>query len=126
MKALRYIPLIFLALCLPGCSSSSEGGGSDASPQEPLTVRVTNTSGDLISVSYTFAQTVATNLGTVPRGAENVEFRFPREPGRMQFVVQAPRGLLTSNGLSARPGDTFDVQVSRREARVTRVADPSK
>ena len=127
MNMLVKILLAVVLLAVPACSSgsSSEGAGSTASPEDPLTVRVTNTSGDMITVSYTFSRSAAAHLGTVPRGGENVEFRFPWEPGRMQFLVQAPRGLLTSNGLSTRRGDTFELSVSRREARATRVDAPS-
>ena len=126
MKRVATAVLATALLCLPACSSgsSSEGAGSSVAPEDLITVRVTNTSGDMISVSYTFSQMGAAHLGTVPRGGENVEFRFPWEPGRMQFLVEAPRGRLSSNGLSARRGDTFTLQVSRREARATRV-DPS-
>ena len=90
-------------------------------PEDIVTVRVTNTTGELISVSYTFARAGAANLGTVPRGGENVEFSFPWEPGRLEFIVDQPRGVVTSNGVSSRRGDTFDLQVSRRQARATRI-----
>lgn len=122
MKRIFAGALVAALLGLPACSSgSSDGGSSTASPEDIVTVRVTNTTGELISVSYTFARAGAANLGTVPRGGENVEFSFPWEPGRLEFIVDQPRGVVTSNGVSSRRGDTFDLQVSRRQARATRI-----
>lgn len=117
--------LVAALLCQPACSSgSSDGGGSTASPEDIVTIRVTNTTGDMISVSYTFARAGAAHLGTVPRGSENVEFSFPWEPGRLEFIIDQPRGVMTSNGVSSRRGDTFELQVSPRQARATRI-DPT-
>jgi hypothetical protein len=126
MKRVFVVALAAALLCLPACSSgSSDGGGSTASPEDIVTVRVTNTTGDLITVSYTFARSGAAHLGTVPRGGENVEFSFPWEPGRLEFIIEQPRGVVTSNGVSSRRGDTFDLQVSSRQARATRLSEPS-
>lgn len=122
MKRMLAGALAATLLCLPACSSgSSDGGGSTASPEDIVTVRVTNTTGDMITVSYTFARAGAAHLGTVPRGGENVEFSFSWEPGRLEFIVDQPRGVVTSNGVSSRRGDTFELQVSRRQARATRI-----
>lgn len=109
-------------LCQPACSSgSSDEGDSTASPEDIVTVRVTNTTGDMITLSYTFARAAAAHLGTVPRGGEAVEFSFPWEPGRLEFIVEQPQGVVTSNGVSSRRGDTFDLQVSGRQARAMRI-----
>jgi hypothetical protein len=125
MKGVFAAGLAAVLLCLPACSSGSSGGGeSTASPEDIVTVRVTNTTGDVITLSYTFARAAAAHLGTVPRGGEDVEFSFPWEPGRLEFIVDHPQGVVTSNGVSSRRGDTYDLQVSRSQARATRV-DPS-
>ena len=122
MKRFAAAVLATALLSLPACSSGSGGSsGSSASPEDLITVRVTNTMGDLFSLSYTFARTPASSLGTVPRGAEGMEFTFQWEPGRLQFIVDLPQGVLSSNGVSAGRGDVFELNVGRMEARLTLV-----
>jgi len=126
MKRFAVAALATALLCLPACSSGSSGSsGSSASPEDLITVRITNTTGQLLSVSYTFARTPPSGLGTVPRGAEDLEFKFQWEPGRLEFVVEGPGALVTSNGVSSRRGDVFELRVGRGEARVTRIDSPS-
>ena len=122
MKRFAVAALATALLCLPGCSSGSSGSsGSSASPEDLITVRVTNTTGQLLAVSYTFARTPASGLGAVPRGAEGLEFKFPWEPGRLEFVIEGPGAIGSSNGVSSRRGDVFELLIGRGEARVTRV-----
>lgn len=88
-------------------------------PDEGVTVRVSNHSGGPASVAFSFARTPATHLGTVGRLDEG-EFTFAWEPGPLEFVVDLPGGLLTSNRLSPRRGEIVYLDISSREARVTR------
>lgn len=93
-------------------------GASDPAPPAPaeaVTVHVVNRTGEVISVDYTFARMEPFFLGSVPRGGE-ADFTFAWEPGPLEFVVDLPRGLLTSNRVSARRGDRLLLEVTQRRA----------
>ncbi len=125
MKRFIYTALVASLLWLPACSSTPEGGGQTTTPEDLIAVRVNNTSGDMVTVGYSFARSGVANLGTVPRGEEGVTFHFPWEPGRLEFAVRTPRSTMSSNGVSSRRGDTFELNVTRRDVRATRVDQAS-
>jgi hypothetical protein len=100
---------------------ASACGGSSApppSPEEAVTVHVVNRTGELIAVDYTFARMEPFYLGSVPRG-EEADFTFSWEPGPLEFVVDLPRGLLTSNRVSAQRGDRILLEVTQRRAQAS-------
>lgn len=114
LTAASLAALLFLAACW--------GSGSEPpppSPEEGVTVRVVNRSGEFISVGYTFARTEPSTLGGVPRMAEGV-FTFAYEPGSLEFIIDLPQGQLTSNRTSTRVGDRLVLEVDSRQARVRR------
>ncbi len=114
--ALLVLALPLLAAC---------GGATEAPPPAPedgVTVRVTNHSGGPATVSYSFARTPASLLGSVGRLGE-AEFTFAWEPGPLEFVVDLQSGLLTSNRMSTRIGDVVLLDIGSYRAQATKEGD---
>jgi hypothetical protein len=113
---MRNVIVFTAALVAAAC-----GGAPDPAPPDPaeaVTVHVVNRTGEAISVDYTFARMEPFYLGSVPRGGE-ADFTFAWEPGPLEFVVDLPRGLLTSNRMSARRGDRLLLEVTQRRAQAS-------
>ena len=108
------VGLILLAAC-----SGSQADRTPPFPSEAVTVKVDNHSGGSVTVSYSFARTPASRLGNVGR-LEEAEFSFSWEPGPLEFVVDLPGGLMTSNRLSTRAGETVYLEITSREAKATK------
>lgn len=115
---MRSAARLILCLLLAACSGSG-GQGSAPTPDEGVTVRVTNRSGGPATVSYSFARTPPGHLGNVGRLGE-AEFVFAWEPGPLEFVVDVQGGVLTSNRLSTRPGETVYLEITGLQARATK------
>lgn len=115
------IACLALVVALAACPSPPDP--RPVPPEEGVTVRVVNTSGEYIAVAYTFARMTPSHLGGVARGAEG-SFTFAFEPGPLEFAVELPTGVLTSNRFSPRRGDRLVLEVDARQARVRREEEP--
>ena len=117
-RAVRLVPaLLGLVLLSTACWGSSPP--EPPSPEEAITVEVTNRSGEAAAVAYSFARTVPTHLGGVARMGQ-ATFSFSWEPGPLQFAVEIPTGLLTSNSLSTTAGDTVSLAITDRQIELTK------